>query len=188
MKHDFENKSVFKSGDVVNYDCVDFLSYKQKRICSGGHWTGAQARCGYSPNNDLIRVTLKNCSDDKIVLDINHMRLENKVDSFVNAFSYDRYNEPIRASGGTCHKWHLTLTDPSYFSFVRVDFATAFDSVSKAVKVVPEVKAFVVRDGISNSCPIEAVKIYKYVFTNKWISYGNKYHYYIKCHTSNGMS
>lgn len=184
-QHNIENRAVFSEGDIVSYQCVDFLSYKQERRCHNGKWIGPQARCGYGVNNDVNRVVVKDCMTNEIVSDYNSIKLEKNNDRYTNSFSTDRYNQkPIRASNSTCFRWHLHLNEKSYFSFVRIDFAIVFESVAKANKEVLIVSAIV--DEYSHEmCKIEAQKKYKHIWTNKWISYSHKYHYYFNCRIHN---
>ncbi len=127
---------------------------------------------------------VKDCLNNEVLFDYRPIKLEKNNDRFTNSFSTDRYNEmPIRVSNSTCFRWHLHLNERSYFSFVRIDFAIVFDSVANSNKEVLTVNASVDEISNNNLCKIEAQKKYKYIWTNKWITYSHKYHYYFNCHT-----
>ncbi len=127
---------------------------------------------------------VKDCLHNEVLVDYRSIKLENNNDHFTDSFSSDRYNEmPIRVSNLTCFRWHLHLNERSHFSFVRIDFAIVFDSVANSNREVLSVNASVGEISNNNLCRIEAQKQYKYIWTNKWIKYSHKYHYYFNCHT-----
>ncbi|CAG2165970.1 unnamed protein product [Oppiella nova] len=153
------DQKTFKSGDIVSYQCVDFLSYRQERMCLNGQWTGSQARCGYGVDNDILKIVIRSCMTDEVVTEYDLKVMHKNVDKFANSFSTDRYSEtPIRVQNSTCFRWHLYFTNRSHLAFIRADFATIFESISKSNRVIPIVSAYIKHNKTSSLCQIEAQK------------------------------
>ena len=41
-----DNKLYYEEGDEVEYECIEYWFYTQRRKCKNGRWTGNSPRCG----------------------------------------------------------------------------------------------------------------------------------------------
>ena len=184
-EHNIDQRDVFYEDEVITYQCVDFLTYKQSRQCHQGKWIGNQVQCRNGVENDLKTIYINNCTTNKFTMikNITNMKLDKNVEHFPNSFYSDRYTEqPLRGSDSQCYNWILHFNDSSYFNFVRIDFSIVYESVSESQMELIDVKAFV--GSFYKQCDLDTLKKYRFTWTNKWTKYGMKYHYYFVCHSN----